>query len=274
VQRHYKFLHECYRLAELPQPRWLGKFTARSHTLRQAEVQALLTAKLPAHLVQEHDAFLLQLLLLLRDVDLRALKPHHVSAHDLPTYGPTLCVELYQQKTGEPVLIPLPFTAAAIWQRCEGQLRLPTQQERNRRLKLLGQAVGLSREFVEVGFSGKTRTEQVQPLWQVITIHTARHTGAALLVLGSEGDQTLKEIALGHVSASVYGYEYLGALRAAAARGLGGGAGHLGSTNRQLGGGKSKTGGKAKTCPRFLRKSVPKCAGHFTTHPAYNLTMR
>jgi hypothetical protein len=74
---------------------------------------------------------------------------------------------------------------AAIWRRCEGQLRLPTQQERNRQLKLLGQAVGLSREFVEVGFSGKTRTEQIQPIWQVITTHTARHTGAALLVLGS-----------------------------------------------------------------------------------------
>jgi hypothetical protein len=62
--------------------------------------------------------------------------------------------------------------------------------------------VGLGREFVEVSFSGNTRTEQVQPLWQVITTHPARHTGAALLVLGSEGDQTLKEIALGHVSVS------------------------------------------------------------------------
>lgn len=56
----------------------------------------MLTAELPADLAQERDAFLLQLLLLLHDVDLRALKPHHVSAHDLPTYGPTLCVELYQ----------------------------------------------------------------------------------------------------------------------------------------------------------------------------------
>ena len=47
------------------------------------------------------------------------------------------------------------------------------------------------------------------PLWQAVTTHTARHTGAALLILGSEGDQTLKEIALGHVSASVYGYDTL-----------------------------------------------------------------
>ncbi|MGI4835962.1 MAG: hypothetical protein ACRYFK_21115 [Janthinobacterium lividum] len=147
------------------------------------------------------------MLLLLRDVDLRQLRPHHVGPHDLPGHGPTLCLELFQQKTSEPV--PLPPAAATIWQRCEGQLRLPTQQERNRRLKLLGQAVGLNREFVEVAFSGKQRVEQVQPLWQVLTTHTARHTGAALLVLVSEGDQTLKEIALGHVSASVYGYDTL-----------------------------------------------------------------
>jgi integrase len=212
VQRHYKFLRECYRLAELAVPRWLGKFTARygrSPTLRQAEVRALLLAELPADLAAERDAFLLQLLLLLRDVDLRQLKPHHVTPHDLPGLGPTLCLELFQQKTSEPVLVPLPPTAAAIWQRCGGQLRLPTQQERNRRLKELGRAVGLEREFVEVAFSGKSRSEEVQPLWQVITTHTARHTGAALLVLGSEGDQTLKEIALGHVSASVYGYDTL-----------------------------------------------------------------
>ena len=212
VQRHYKFLRECYRLAELAVPRWLSKFTARygrSPTLRQAEVRALLVAELPADLAAERDAFLLQLLLLLRDVDLRAIKPHHVSLHDLPGYGPTLCLELFQQKTSEPVLVPLPPTAAAIWQRCGGQLNLPTQQERNRRLKVLGQAVGLEREFVEVAFSGKARAEHVQPLWQVITTHTARHTGAALLVLGSQGDQTLKEIALGHTSASVYGYDTL-----------------------------------------------------------------
>ncbi|WP_151086824.1 site-specific integrase [Hymenobacter baengnokdamensis] len=212
VQRHYVFLREAHRLAGKPVPKWLGKLTVRygrSPSLRRAEVQALASAELPIDLAEERDAFLLQLQLLLRDVDLRALKPHHVSAHELPGRGVVLCVELYQQKTSEPVLIPLPPVAAAIWQRYEGRLPLPSQQERNRRLKLLGQAVGLEREFVEVAFAGKERREQVLPLWQVLTTHTARHTGAALLIMGSEGDQTLKEIALGHVSASVYGYDTL-----------------------------------------------------------------
>jgi len=99
--------------------------------------------------------------------------------------------------------------AAAIWQRYGGRLPLPSQQERNRRLKSLGRVAGLTREFVEVAFAGKARTEDVRPLYEVLTTHTARHTGAALLLLGSEGDQTLKEIALGHVSASVYGYDTL-----------------------------------------------------------------
>jgi len=213
VQRHYIFLRECHRMVGRVVPKWLGKFTVRQGrrpTLRRAEVLALAAATdLAPDLLAERDAFLLQALLLLRDTDLRALKSHHVSAHELPGHGPTLCVELYQQKTSEPVLIPLPPAAAAIWQRCGGQLNLPSQQERNRRLKVLGQAVGLEREYVEVIFAGKNRSEQVRPMWQVLSTHAARHTGAGLLVLGSEGDQTLKEIALGHVSASAYGYDTL-----------------------------------------------------------------
>lgn len=69
--------------------------------------------------------------------------------------------------------------------------------------------MGLEREFVEVIFAGKNRREEVQPFWQVLTTHTARHMGAALLITGSEGDQTLQKIALGHTSASVYGYNTL-----------------------------------------------------------------
>jgi integrase len=98
------------------------------------------------------------------------------------------------------ILVPTPASLLATW---------PYLGTRNRRLKVLGKAAGLERGFVEVIFAGKNRSEQVYPLWQVLTTHTARHTGAGLLVLGSEGDQILKKIALGHVSASVYGYDTL-----------------------------------------------------------------
>lgn len=76
-------------------------------------------------------------------------------------------------------------------------------------MKQLGRVAGLTREFVDVGFSGKVRTEEVMPVYKALSTHAARHTGAGLLVLGSEGGQTLKEIALGHVSDSVYGYDTL-----------------------------------------------------------------
>jgi hypothetical protein len=50
-------------------------------------------------------------------------------------------------------------------------------------------------------------SEQVLPLHKVITTHTARHTGADMLMLGSGGDSNLKEKALGH--AGVYGHDAL-----------------------------------------------------------------
>ncbi len=211
VQRHYNFLRECHRLAGLPVPRWLEKFTpryGRAPSLKKAELRQLIAAELPPGPVsEERDVFVFQTLLLLRDIELREMKPHHVSEVDLPGVGPTLCAELYQEKTGEPVLVPLPPPAAAAWRRWGGRLPLPTQQERNSRIKQLGEAAGLTREFVQVRFSGKKKHEDVGPLWQYLTTHTARHTGADMITLGSEGDQNLKECALGHVSASVYGYD-------------------------------------------------------------------
>jgi len=212
VQRHYKFFRDCLRQVNQAVPGWLSKLTVRygrALSLRAGEVRALMTAPVEEEVAAERDVFLFQMFLLLRDTDLRGLRRHHISPRELPGFGPTLCVELYQNKTGEPVLIPLPPTAAGIWQRYGGQLPLTSQQERNRRLKQLGRVAGLTREFVDVGFSGKLRTEEVLPVYKALSTHAARHTGADMLILGGEGDQTLKEIALGHVSDSVYGYDTL-----------------------------------------------------------------
>jgi hypothetical protein len=66
---------------------------------------------------------------------------------------------------------------------------------------------GLTRDFVRVRYMQGEATEEVVPLWQVITTHTARHTGADMIVLGSGGDTNLKEKALGH--AGVYGHDAL-----------------------------------------------------------------
>ncbi len=210
VDRHYWFLRECCQLTGRVAPKWMnltGIRYGRSLSLLRAEVQLLATVALPPTLARERDVFLFQLLLLLRDSDLRALRPHHVRQHELPGWGLQWCVELYQDKTGNPVLLPLPPLAASIWHGYQGQLPVHSNWTRNAAIRRVGQEAGLNREYVSVAFSGRTKHEHVMPVWEALHTHSARHTGAALLIWASDGDQTLKECALGHVSESVYGYD-------------------------------------------------------------------
>jgi integrase len=208
LTRHYWFLRECCQMSGRLAPKWLVVQQvrhAKALGLQRAEVLQLASAPLPPHLDRDRNVFLFQMLLLLRDSDLRLLKPHHAQLRDLPGHGLTLCLELYQQKTGEPVLVPLPPLALTIWQHYNGQLPVLSNWHRNKAIREAAKVAGLTREVVTVAFSGKTKHEAVLPIWDAITTHSARHTGATLLTWASDGDQALKELALGHVSDSVYG---------------------------------------------------------------------
>jgi len=209
--KHVKFLRECFRLAGLAMPSWLKMQVryGRSPALQAAELRQLISLPLfeQEALEQERDMFLLQTLLMLRDSDLRQLKPHHVTTLDLPSVGPTPVLSIRQVKTGDEVRLPLPPLAADIWAKYDGQLPVKVQQHRNRYMKLLMERAGLTRDFVRVRYVQGEATEEVVPLWQVVTTHTARHTGADMIMLGSGGDTNLKEKALGH--AGVYGHDAL-----------------------------------------------------------------
>ncbi|RZK22404.1 MAG: hypothetical protein EOO56_08720 [Hymenobacter sp.] len=126
----------------------------------------------------ERGMFLLQALLLLRDSDLRKLRPHHVSTQGLPGLGPQLILTIHQHKTVDEVRVPLPPLASAIWQRYQGRPAVLAQQYRNRHSKQLMERVGLLRKFVRVRFVDGAPVEEVLPLWRVATTHPARHTGA------------------------------------------------------------------------------------------------
>ena len=63
-------------------------------------------------------------------------------------------------------------------------------------MKQLARVAQLIRPFVRVQYVRGEAIEEVLPLYKVITTHTARHTGADLLMLGSGGDSNLKEKAL------------------------------------------------------------------------------
>lgn len=208
VSKHIKFLRECFRLAGKVMPAWLKIKTryGRAPALQQAELRALMALQATDEdLRAEAALFTFQTLLLLRDSDLRAVRPHHVAPVDLPGYPATPVLTFHQAKTGDEVR--LPPAAAAIWQACRGVLAVPSQQERNRRMKQLARVAQLTRPFVRVQYVRGEATEEVLPLYKVITTHTARHTGADLLMLGSGGDSNLKEKALGH--AGVYGHDAL-----------------------------------------------------------------
>jgi integrase len=213
VLQHTKFLRECFRLGGLAVPKWLKLQVryGRAPALQATELRQLIALPLcprkDAALCVERDMFLLQALLLLRDSDLRRLRPHHVSRHELPAVGEQLILTIHQDKTTDEVRVPLPPLAATIWQRYEGRLPVLAQQYRNRHSKLLMERVGLTRDFVRVRFVNGVPIEEVLPLWQVVTTHTARHTGADMLMLGSGGNEDLKEKALGH--AAVYGHDAL-----------------------------------------------------------------
>lgn len=210
VSKHVKFLRECHRLAGQPVPAWL-KLKARygrAPALQQEEFHQLVYGALDREeLQQERDLTVFQCLLLLRDSDLRSLRPHHVTTQQLPGLGKVPILTFHQQKTQDEVRLPLPPLAVKLWQQWQGQPPVPVQQVRNRRQKELGRCLKLTRPFVRVRYIAGQATEEVLPLYKVITTHTARHTGADMVVLGSGGNQDLKECALGH--SAIYGKDSL-----------------------------------------------------------------
>ncbi|TGE23496.1 phage integrase SAM-like domain-containing protein [Hymenobacter metallicola] len=212
ISHHVKFLRICHRLAERSVPVWLKIKVryGRAVSLRREELQAVLSVDLSStpYLERERERMLFQTLLLLRDSDLRRIKPHHITEQELVGFGRLHVLEFYQKKTGEEVRLPVPPPAVDIWQRWEGKVPNVTQQKRNMYLKEMARAAGLERGFVRVRYHQGQPVEEVLPLWQVVTTHTPRHTGADLVLWGSNGDQNLKEVALGHLAgASVYGYD-------------------------------------------------------------------
>jgi hypothetical protein len=104
---------------------------------------------------------------------------------DLPGAGRVPVMGLRQAKTGDEVRLPLPPLAAAIWHKYAGALPVTVQQYRNRHMKALMERAALTRPFVCVRYLRGEATEEVVPLWQAVNTHTARHTGADMVMLGA-----------------------------------------------------------------------------------------
>jgi nucleotide-binding universal stress UspA family protein len=213
VGKQVSFLRTCLRLAERHIPTWLQVKVRKGRpvALRREEFLTLAACQ-PPHpcLRREQERALFQTQLLLRDSDFRQLRAYHITEQELAGVGRVLVLEFHQKKTGDEVRLPLPPLAAAIWQAWGGEPPMITLQKRNEYIKELAQAAGLDRTFVRVRFRAGKPHEEPLLLHEAVSTHTPRHTGADLVLWGSQGDQNLKEAALGHTSgSSVYGYDTL-----------------------------------------------------------------
>ena len=164
--------------------------------LRVAELTALETAKLPAGLVRTRDAFLFCCYTGLRYSDLAELR-----AGNLHEWSGAQVLRLTQTKTRTSVSIYLTAAAAALLEkyRDEGARLMPVManQVMNRNLKEITKRAGL-RELVEVVATemGKVVKRQV-PKWELVTMHTARHTFATQSLLRGMPVEVLQKV-MGH----------------------------------------------------------------------------
>jgi integrase len=211
-RNHVKWLREAFRTAGLNPPKWLAYQAPESHPLaltaeefRRLVQHAFTPSQRP--LSDERDVFVLQTLLLLRDSDMRRLRPGYVREMGvLLGQAPVLVASMPQKKTREPFMLPFCELAAQLWRAHPTGMPVVAQQNRNTRMKDMAAAVGLTREVMKVRWVNEQPHETPMPLCQALTSHAARHTGADLILAGSGGDRNLVEIALGHVN-HVYGHD-------------------------------------------------------------------
>lgn len=164
--------------------------------LTAAELATLETAKLPAGLVRTRDAFLFCCFTGLRYSDLAEL-----SEGNLHDWSGARVLRLTQTKTRTSVSIYLTGAASALLEKYRGEgLRLMpvmANQVMNRNLKEISKRAGL-RELVEVVEveMGKVVKRQ-KPKFEMVTMHTARHTFATQSLLRGMPVEVLQKV-MGH----------------------------------------------------------------------------
>jgi integrase/recombinase XerD len=150
------------------------------------DLAALAAAILPASLVPARDVFLFCCYTGLRYSDVHQL--HGGNLSDLPaSAGGGRVLRLTQTKTRTSVAVHLSPPAAAILDKyaCAertGQgarlLPVPANQVMNRYFKRVARLAGLSRLVEVVEARGGQVLKTATPVWDLVTMHTARHTFA------------------------------------------------------------------------------------------------
>ena len=202
IKIHLRGIKFCFEVLGLPAAhKWL-EYSAKNAPqldLELPELWALLAWRpdTAAHRV-ERDRWVFQLLCGRRYEDLAGLDPRQRTPLYLADGQVIPALRHAQSKTTADNVVPLPPLAVRLGERYDWQFPAATKQERNLLIKEVARLAGLAREFDERTISGGKVISKWRPLWQLISTHTARHTGATLIKQVSGGNKSLAKLLLGH----------------------------------------------------------------------------
>jgi integrase len=145
--------------------------------LTDKEIELLTNVKLDnPRLEKTRDLFLIQYYTLLRYSDLEKLSPENFD-----TEGDMIKIETI--KTEQPILIPFHKKLKELVEKYpDYQLPIITNQRYNDYLKEVCRIAGIDAPVERIKYYGKRREKKVFPKYEIISSHSARHTGITYLL--------------------------------------------------------------------------------------------
>lgn len=175
--------------------------TTQIEPLTFGEVMQLYKAPMGKKLAVYRDAFVFNCLTGPRYKNLVDLRSSDVTVQKLPNGTERHLLSYVQHKVADKntVQVTLPPIAVEIWQRYGGRFPVNRNETMNAAIKRAAKLAGLNREVLKVQQRGAQRVETRSELWEVLTVHSARHCYATLLLDGGL-DLAGVQDALGHSS--------------------------------------------------------------------------
>lgn len=193
VGSHVRFFGTMLEFARMPHA-WLKNITVPTVpvvTLSPAELAAVRNTiysdtdfHLDEELRQTADQYVLLSLLGIRYRDWLHLSRKDITVVTVQGEPQLLLKELGQGPNRASFVAVLPDLAAEIWLQYRGKFKKVPKEEFNERLRYIGFAAQLTRE-VDFGSNDSGEVPKTtRPIWHLLTARTARHTAAALLLVG------------------------------------------------------------------------------------------
>ena len=148
--------------------------------LSETEVQSIFDLDLSdsPHLDLARDVFLLGCYTTLRYSDVSRIKPHHVIEEGSKCY-----LNIYNQKTEKPTIVPLKPEALHILAKYENEIPKTYEQKVNKYIKEVGKMAGIDNQVEIIEKRGGLKLKKVVPKYQLIMTHTARRSGVTNMCL-------------------------------------------------------------------------------------------